>query len=215
VARQYGPRDVSFVPRPFSITHINPTHCNWTAVGIPDLDALPIVDPRGLMTPFWDGWSLDVWIRDEDGRWLLAARAADATQVLDLADGVAVVTQIRDRGLESIVRVAVRESRAPELVMSLEGLSVARLGWLIAALRPYNPEGVSFVHAIRLERAPSVWRIERRHEVRLDPLPDAHRVSDWKAGDVFHRLDGTADGRGRDGVHCRAMQWRSVNTLPA
>jgi len=29
-----------------------------------DVDALSIVDPQGLVTLHWDGWSLDVWMMD-------------------------------------------------------------------------------------------------------------------------------------------------------
>ncbi|MEA2061734.1 MAG: hypothetical protein U9P10_14785 [Thermodesulfobacteriota bacterium] len=59
VEKQFNPGGSSFIPRAFSISHINLTHCNWTAVGLPDLDTYPIVDPRGLVTPFFDGWSID------------------------------------------------------------------------------------------------------------------------------------------------------------
>ena len=66
-----------FIPRAFSITHVNLTHRNWTAIGVPDRDFLPIVDPRGLVTPLWDGWSLDGWIRNmfvrEEGERLVVA----------------------------------------------------------------------------------------------------------------------------------------------
>ena len=46
----------SFSPRAFSFSHINLTHRNWTAVGLPELPVYPIVDPRGLVTPMHDGW---------------------------------------------------------------------------------------------------------------------------------------------------------------
>ncbi len=62
VVRQFNPHDTSFIPRAFSITHINLTHRNWTAVGVPDFSEYPIVDPRGLLTPFYDGWSIDAWM---------------------------------------------------------------------------------------------------------------------------------------------------------
>ena len=52
VHSQFNPEDKAFLPRAFSITHVNLTHRNWTAVGIPDCNAIPIVDPRGLVTPF-------------------------------------------------------------------------------------------------------------------------------------------------------------------
>ena len=67
VERQFDPRDEAFIPRAFSITHVNLTHRNWTAVGWPNCDTLPLVDPRGLLTPFWDGWSLDAWVFDNAG----------------------------------------------------------------------------------------------------------------------------------------------------
>ena len=62
VERQFDPNDPSFMPRAFSITHINLTHRNWTALGLPECAAMPLVDPRGLITPHFDGWSLDFWI---------------------------------------------------------------------------------------------------------------------------------------------------------
>src|SRR5690349_24829287 len=43
VERQFDPRDPAFVPRAFNVTHINLTHRNWTAVGVPDSEELPIV----------------------------------------------------------------------------------------------------------------------------------------------------------------------------
>jgi hypothetical protein len=52
IERQFDPMDVLFIPRAFSITHINLSHRNWTAVGLPDFPDLPIVDPCGLVTPF-------------------------------------------------------------------------------------------------------------------------------------------------------------------
>ncbi|MEJ1974358.1 MAG: hypothetical protein WDM96_18435 [Lacunisphaera sp.] len=67
VGRQFNPDDVSFIPRAFSFSHINLTHRNWTAVGRPDIPFYPIIDPRGLVTPLFDGWSLDFWFLPKDG----------------------------------------------------------------------------------------------------------------------------------------------------
>jgi hypothetical protein len=93
IERQFDPRDVSFIPRAFSITHINLTHRNWTAIGYPDCPELPIVDPRGLLTPLLDGWSLDGWLLAEDGRCLLPSRAADCRQRQDMDSGVRITTE--------------------------------------------------------------------------------------------------------------------------
>jgi hypothetical protein len=54
VRRQFDPLDKAFVPRSFALTQVNLTNRNWTAVGLPDHTAYPIVDPRGLVTPYFD-----------------------------------------------------------------------------------------------------------------------------------------------------------------
>ena len=40
VERQFDPHDVSFIPRAFSFSHVNLTHRNWTAIGLPDCDSI-------------------------------------------------------------------------------------------------------------------------------------------------------------------------------
>src|SRR3954471_17571783 len=84
VERQFNPGDESFIPRAFSFSHINLTHRNWTAVGVPDVPYYPIVDPRALVTPLFDGWSLDFWLVPEKGAPLLPSKLREFTQTLAL-----------------------------------------------------------------------------------------------------------------------------------
>ena len=93
IERQFDPYDASFIPRAFSITHINLTHRNWTARGWPDCPELPIVDPRGLLTPFLDGWSLDAWIMPQQGEYLLPSRAVQCQQQLRMAGDISIRTE--------------------------------------------------------------------------------------------------------------------------
>jgi hypothetical protein len=200
VERQYDPADEAFIPRAFSITHVNLTHRNWTAVGVPDLDALPIVDPRGLLTPHWDGWSLDAWIVAPDGRRLVPSKLDDAEQRLETEGGVAVATRCARDGMELVSRASVEESDgAAACVLSLSARSEGE-AYLAVALRPYNPEGVSFVEEVHLDRAVPCWRVGRRHRVVFDPAPDRYAFSDYHAGDVHARL---FEPEGRDGVRCK------------
>ncbi len=74
VERQFDPSDESFLPRAFNLSHLNLTHRNWTAVGSPDSTELSIVDPRGLVTPFFDGWSIDQWVVTAEGFTLVPSR---------------------------------------------------------------------------------------------------------------------------------------------
>src|SRR3954468_5764507 len=82
VERQFNPDDPSFIPRAFSFSHINLTQRNWTAVGLPDIPFYPIVDPRGLVTPLYDGWSLDFWVLPDTGAPLLPSKLAKFEQTL-------------------------------------------------------------------------------------------------------------------------------------
>lgn len=210
IERQFDPHDDAFVPRAFSITHINLTHRNWTAVGRPDCLELPIVDPCGLLTPLSDGWSLEGWIETDDGRWLLPSRTvarasqrrlkverdriSGATdQRLDLSDGVAVVTTSRAAGLELISRAsAMPGSAQPVCELSLTAQS-DNGGWLVLALRPYNPEGISFIHEVSLSPERTAWSIEGYHAVEFDAPAERHHVSDYRAGDVHIHLRDTED----------------------
>src|SRR5687768_7548656 len=101
VQRQFDPKDASFIPRAFSFSHVNLTHRNWTAIGLPELSIYPLVDPRGLVTPLQDGWSIDCWLLDGSGRALIPSRLQDdaARQELIMDRNLAVVTTSRQSDL--------------------------------------------------------------------------------------------------------------------
>jgi hypothetical protein len=189
VRRQFDPRDPAFIPRSFSLTHVNMTNRNWTAVGLPGCASYPLVDPRGLVTPFFDGWSLDCWILDnERGASLLPPRIDDVEQHYLMGEGrLAVETSLRHGSMRLFSTV--------ELVL-IEGKPVLRIhydaqsrhsGRLVVALRPFNPEGLSFVNKLRLER--NRWIIDEAGVVEFGVPPEASRMSNFRGGDVFSALD--------------------------
>lgn len=199
IGRQFDPTSDAFIPRAFSLTHINLTARNWTAVGVPGCDVLPIVDPRGLVTPFWDGWSLDAWVVAEDGTMLVpsrvggilaAVRGQDApatSQHLDLTNGLAVVTSSRHGSLQLESRVEMVTQ--PDLACRLSLRAQAdRRAWLVVSARPCNPEGISFIHKISLDEAKTQWQVNRRHSVQFSEPPELYAASDYAHGDVVHRL---------------------------
>jgi len=198
--RQYDPRDRSFLPRAFSVTHVNLTHRNWTAVGYPDSEALPVVDPRGLLTPFLDGWSLDAWVLADDGRRLLPSRCGSVEQRYDLDDGAAVETRSEAASLALTVRAeVVLDAGRP--VCRLRARAENRGGGrarLFLALRPQNPEGVSFVNAVALDG--QTWRVNAEHALFLDPAPPSHYTATYREGDVLFKLQHEySDGGHREG----------------
>jgi hypothetical protein len=193
VQRQFDPHDVSFIPRAFSFSHINLTHRNWTAVGLPELSIYPIVDPRGLFTPLQDGWSIDCWLVGPNGKVVAPCRLPETAvrQELDLADeDLAVVTLARVDGmtLKQTAHVIVEHDQpAAELSIVATADGAAKL---VVALRPYNPEGVQFIDEIAVDEARSGWLVNGTTEVALSRAADQLLVSDYSHGDVASLLQG-------------------------
>ncbi|MFD0893758.1 hypothetical protein KBB96_10070 [Luteolibacter ambystomatis] len=201
VERQFNPADPSFVPRAFSFSHINLTHRNWTAVGVPDRVIYPIVDPRGMVTPLHDGWSLDFWIITDTGKKLFPSRLEEreVTQKLELEPALQVCTHGVHDGMELTARTAMQlEKGGPRLEIHVEGKSDED-GWIIASVRPYNPEGVQFIHDIRATQDRRSLLVDDQTEVMLSEAPDLLRMAHYAQGDVSHRLAGAELERE---VHC-------------
>lgn len=220
VQRQFDPQDGSFVPRAFSITHINLTHRNWTAVGLPDLDALPVVDPAGMVTPRYDGWSLDAWLMADDGRMLVPSRIKDPDQRLDVTDGPVVTTETGSGGLYLTTRADVSDGRdtgeGPACRYRVRAQADGS-GWLALALRPYNPEGISLVHRIALNDDRRGWRADHGPPVRFDRPAQRHHASDYFSGDVFIHLTDRADDSGATcdvGLATAAAMFRLERDVP-
>ena len=193
IERQFDPHDPSFVPRAFSATHINLTHRNWTAVGLPDIDALPIVDPRGLLTPRFDGWSLEGWVIGEDGERLLPSKALQCEQSLNMTDGLALSTAVKAETMSLTSKAWVDVDGSDSVCrLQLDAWS-DKGGWLVLALRPYNPEGISFIHRVALNAERDGWIIDDRDAVHFDDNADRHHVSDYRHGDVAIHLDDLED----------------------
>ncbi|MCF7805282.1 MAG: hypothetical protein K9N46_09885 [Candidatus Marinimicrobia bacterium] len=193
VNNQFDPQSSSFQPRAFSFSHVNLTHRNWTAVGLPGSDAYPVVDPRGLVTPLWDGWSLDAWLIPANGDNLIPAEMDDdVDQHLDFSGGLAIRTASRteQHSLGSNVRMELEDDK-PVCRIQYDGISDSG-GWLAIGLRPYNPEGVSFINDIELNDHRRSITVNEKTAVHFSEPVERHLSSRYKDGDVFRRLpDGT------------------------
>jgi hypothetical protein len=188
IERQFDPHDDAFVPRAFSITHVNLTHRNWTAIGWPDCEELPIVDPRGMLTPWFDGWSLDSWLVTDDGQRLLPSRAQSCNQQLKLHNGLAVVTTTQQDGMSLSNHASVQlDSGMPFCQLKLDARSDSD-GWLVLALRPCNPEGISFIHKVTLAPQRSAWTIDGQKALVFSAPAERHYLSDYRGGDVAIHL---------------------------
>jgi hypothetical protein len=185
VQRQYDPLDMSFIPRGFSFTHVNLSHRNWTAIGLPGCAALPIVDPRGLVTPYYDGWSIDAWIVREDGEQLVPGLLPQVTQQLRYGTtSLAIGTICEKDDMRFEVEASVILFRDEPLCRIHWWGTAKRPAWLAIALRPFNPEGVSFIHELALDADRQTWHINDVPVAQFSTPVERHVVSAYRQGDV-------------------------------
>ncbi len=195
VVKQFTPGDASFIPRGFSISHINLTHRNWTAVGHPDLSAYPVIDPRGLVTPLFDSWSIDAWVLSDNGDLLLPSHLKDVSQRLDMENNMAVVTQSRQGSLELETRSAVvfDESDQAFLQTDIAGLCPETSGWIVVSIRPYNPEGIQFIDQLDCLDRQRTIQVNGAQAIEFETAPEKILFSTYEAGDVAFDLNRSAD----------------------
>jgi hypothetical protein len=198
VARQFDPGDASFLPRAFSFSHVNLTHRNWSAVGLPGLDTYPIVDPRGMVTPFEDRWSLDWWFIPDDGAPLYPSQSPDGAQRLEFERGLEVATEISHNGalLKSRVWMDMPSADAGSVPVLRMRARVASPGGgrLVLAVRPANPEGISFIDEIKTDEKRRLIVGHTAQPIDLQPTPIQVVFSHYEIGDLPDRFTEASNG---------------------
>jgi hypothetical protein len=100
---------------------------------------------------------LDGWLLAEDGRCLLPSRAADCRQRQEMDAGVRITTETEMPGLTLTSSAGVElESGLPVCKLRLQARADTN-AWLVLALRPYNPEGISFINQVSLSKERKAW----------------------------------------------------------
>ncbi len=184
VSHQFNPQDKAFIPRAFSISHINLTHRNWTALGVPDFGEYPLVDPRGLVTPFWDGWSLDCWLMGENHPSLFPSQLHDVHQELDHQDILRITTTSHLEKSTLEVQAWVEVNNGIPVCKVRFSADAPFKCWMAVCLRPYNPEGISFIHDIKRLTDRDGWKVNGRKEIYLEEPPLHYVYSNYHQGDV-------------------------------
>ncbi len=197
--RQFDPADPAFMPRGLNLYTINYTHRDWTMIGNPAREREAIVDPRGLVTPWFDGWSLDVWLEVE-GKLFAPSRLADSEIEQVLRENLPiVVTTFRADDLRVRMETFATAQDDEEFVVeqiTVENTSpVTRHPTLYVSVRPLNPEGVGLVKEIEFRPCPadasfiprsdpSSFVLVNRAPGVLLPTPNAVACANFGDGDV-------------------------------
>ena len=190
VNHQFNPRDKAFIPRAFSISHINMTNRNWTAIGLPDFPEYPLVDPRGLVTPFWDSWSVDGWIMAPDQTSFFPSQAENVRQEVEYGANFRIVTTSKSDDA-NVTLTSHAEVEMAEGIPTCKTVFKAKApykAWLVVCLRPYNPEGVSFIDDIKRLADDEGWRVNGKNDVHLSHKPSRYIYSNYHQGDLSQQI---------------------------
>jgi len=188
---QLAPTSPAFVPRGHLPFLTNVTARNWTAIGNVASPWEPIVDPRGLVTTWFDGWSLDWWIGADD-RWYVPSRESPSRMRQCLVDASPVVeTAMRIPSGEAVHRAYTIVGEDELAIVEIENRS--RVPFAVAfAVRPYNPEGLAVIERIEVHDGTTVT-VDGRVALLLPKAPSRVAASTFHEGDSATAvMDGTA-----------------------
>ncbi|HEX2047338.1 MAG TPA: hypothetical protein VHF27_06205, partial [Acidimicrobiales bacterium] len=198
--RQLDPRSPAFVPRGHLPVTTNMTGRNWTGVAPPHCVHKAIVDRRGLLTPWFDGWSLDWWIGTGSG-WHLPSRAREVRQAL-IGGTPVVETVMPVDGGDAAGRVYAVGGDEPLVVLEIVNRTSAALTAALA-IRPYNPEGLAVIE--RIEMHGRTVTVDGRPGLFLPRDPKGIAASNFHDGDsALAVMAGQASDALPPGLRCDA-----------
>ena len=197
---QLDPDDLCFVPRAHLSVAMNVTLRNWTAIGNPESNVEPIVDPRGLITFFPNGWSLDFWFRVDHT--IFFASDFDAVSQ-NLVDGDPIVETCFAVGDIRIMVTAFSSRETTQCQIDVDrGSSAAKSIDIITAVRPFNPEGTSLLHTISYEGSSGALHVNGTNSLRFSRKPSRVVLSSYETGDVAQILQRDTGAEDATAVKC-------------
>jgi hypothetical protein len=172
VERQADPRSVDFVPGTVGRDPRNVTHRNWTTLGTLAAPERATIDPRGLLAPSVDRWSIDWWIGAEDD-WHVPSRDEVVRQRL-IGEAPVVETAMRVPGGDALHRAYGYNSTdlGPCVVLEMENRTAVPFA-VVFAIRPYDVLGRGQVRSIDLL---DTTVVVNGHPALVLPKAPAHTV---------------------------------------
>ncbi|CAM8647028.1 hypothetical protein MCETE7_01651 [Acidimicrobiia bacterium] len=189
--RQLDPSSPDAIPGPAGFQ--NTTHRNWALLGTVGGPERAAIDPRGLITPVFGGWSLDWWVGADDA-WHLPSRTHGIRQAL-VEDSPVVETTMRIPSGELVHRAwaVAAGGGVPSggaVIVELTNSSPVPVA-LALAVRPFGPTGIVPISTIDLDGTSVI--VDGRVAMILPKLPSRHAIGSERIGDSLRStLDGTA-----------------------
>ena len=192
--RQLDPLSPDVLPGPGGFR--NSTHRNWALLGTVGGPERGAIDPRGLITPVADGWSLDWWVGADDA-WHLPSRTHGIRQAL-VDDSPIVETTMRIPSGEFVHRAwAVAAGNGVPaggaIIVEMTNSSPVPVA-LALAVRPFGPTAIAPISHIDIDGTSVI--VDGLVTMILPKLPSRYATGSDVSGDsVRPTLDGTATGQ--------------------
>lgn len=197
--QQYDPSSPAFIPRSHLGLSMNLTHRNWTAVGSPDCDVEPIVDPRGMVTPFRDGWSLDVWLQYGGNLYFPSQQSSVRQRLVNDVPIVETIIEIDDIAL--ILTTFVVKTELVHRAEVRNNSTTPKYFRLFFAVRPFNPEGIGLVHDVKYVARDNYLMVNNNVKVHFVDRPVRVACSGYDGGDCAGLIANLVV-RDRQEAHC-------------
>lgn len=205
IERQFRPETPDFMARGHHLFSLNCTHRNWTGVGPLGSREEGVVDGRGLLMPWRDGWSLDVWVKIGD-KLFCPSQLPFVRQ--SLVENLPMV-KTEFQADELLVSTEVFGANLSGRDVLLQNISVKNKasqnvsGSLIFSIRPYNAEGVGLIKSLSFKN--EHFFVNGSYAGFFLSLPDQIFVSDFSRGDVKFFVNGSdGESDGKTGIVCPA-----------
>jgi hypothetical protein len=182
--KQYDHLSLSFIPRSHIGLSMNVTERNWTAVGNPDCEHEPIVDRRGLVTPYKNGWSIDTWMLVDDIT-ITPSKEKDTVQKL-INDLPIIETETRSGNNALVSRVYTFKSNL-YITAEINTGSSSDVS-VVLSIRPFNPEGVSIINSISFLHETNSFLINNKDTVVFDRQPSFIFCSTFEESDSYFAI---------------------------
>lgn len=198
--RQYDPLAPEFIPRAHLGISMNLTHRNWTAAGHPSSPIEPIMDPRGLVTPHPDGWSIDGWLCTAAATIFPSRLTSVHQSLIDampvvrtswIVDGIEFATVLYTSSHCAVVRYRVTNT--------LPMTTTATVG---VAIRPFNPEGISLIGDVHVSPDCLTLYVNGVPGITVDRTPARVFMSNHERGDVAWKFAGDLRDAGQEAITC-------------
>lgn len=186
IERQFNPEDISFMGRGHHLFCINCTHRNWTGIGCIGSKEEALVDPRGLLTPSYDGWSIDCWIY-LNGNLIAPSCLKNILQYAE-ENLPFIVTEFEKENIK--VQITSYAEKFSDMDFVFQRVKVKNLNErnvsfsLIFSIRPFNPEGISLVREIKYLDSEKCFLVNNKYGLILFQEPQEIFLSNYENGDV-------------------------------